>query len=462
MRNILISGVIASAMLLVGCGTTDDMPTQPNYDGSAELAGLQNYAALGNSLTAGYQSGAWGNPEHVAFSFPNLLAGQLGIADFDQVSMDNGGISFFSDGTVAGNMTIDFDAEGNPIIGYSAAEEALAIAGALFTGASSYVATDLSAPRNFGIPGITLMHSAGAPLSAYAAANPNALFYMNAENGNKTQLQLVAESDADFVTCWLGNNDVLGFVSSGGGAPLTDAALFQASLDGTLATLAGVDYLILLNIPAITSIPYVTYFNPVFNAMMDEMGAPVHAVYGMDDETGMVMPYFTDEGTGNYLLLSAMSAMMADPTLGASMETPLPDSMILDAAELEAAEAAAEDFNTRIADGVAAMNGARDNDVLLADANSFFTDIVANGYDVYGSHFTTEFVSGGIFSLDGVHPTSLGYGMVTNFVIDEMNAGWGFNIESYDLGTILGVTPGLGNNTPVVLPDYSKVSQLFQ
>lgn len=444
--------------LLLGCGTADDMPTQPNWDGAAQLSGFQHYAALGNSLTAGYQSGAWGNPDHVAHSFPAQIARQLGIEGFDQVSLTATGLGF-SGGLPVGNMTVDFAANGSPVLGYSTAAEANLAALAAGAGAGF----DYAAPRNFGIPGIALLHAVNVPLGTYAAGNPYANFYIDgATTAAKTQLQLAAESGADFCTMWLGNNDVLGYVTSGGTGSITDGAVFAGSYAAALAALSNVAHLVAINIPAVTDIPFVTYFNPVLVEMLAGMGYdPVVMV--TDDDLGSAVPVMLTPGSGNYVLLPAASAMAADPTLGSPMN-PLPDALVLDAAEAAAALDAVTAFNATIAAAVDAANDGRTGaPVLLVDMNAFFGELAANGYETQGETFTAEMVSGGMFSLDGVHPGNIGYAIVANRIIEEMNAGWDLNVAPVDLSTIYGVTPGFAAPVdPAQLPDFSTVVELFR
>ena len=52
---------------------------------------LSKYVAIGNSLTAGYQSGSL-VVDHQMYSYPNLIAQQLGITDFEQPTVSWPGI----------------------------------------------------------------------------------------------------------------------------------------------------------------------------------------------------------------------------------------------------------------------------------------------------------------------------------------------------------------------------------
>ena len=433
MKQYILSASLIAGLLLVSSCSEDDIPSSPNYAGDDVLAAFHDYAALGNSLTAGYQSGAWGNPDHIEYSFPAQLARHLGIEDFEQVSMLDTGVN--SSGT-GGNMILTFDAEGNPVLEDSELNPANL---AYLAGAQEGMS--FAAPRNFGIPGITLAYAVGAPLATYGAGNPYANCYVNETTGAMTQVELALASGADFMTVWLGNNDVLGYVTSGGNADITDQATFTFLVGQLTAGLADVEHVVMLNIPAVTSIPYVTYVTPIVRAQLEALELPA-AIYAYDDNmVPQVYPLATD--SNNYILLPAQTALSEDPTLGASAGNPLPEHLLLDSEELAAAEAAQQAFNQILAAAVEAANANRDTPILLADVATFFDDILSGGYAVGTHTLTPEFVTGGIFSLDGVHPNSLGYGCITAFLIERMNTGWDLNLEPYDVSTLLGLVGGL-------------------
>ena len=58
----------------------------------------------------------------------------------------------------------------------------------------------------------------------------------------------------------------------------------------------------------------------------------------------------------------------------------------------------------------------------LIDIHDFFKLIDQNGYTSDGVNFTSEYINGGIFSLDGIHPTSQGYGIIANKFIEKINS----------------------------------------
>jgi lysophospholipase L1-like esterase len=63
------------------------------------------------------------------------------------------------------------------------------------------------------------------------------------------------------------------------------------------------------------------------------------------------------------------------------------------------------------------------------------TDQLANGGIVYNGFTTTStFVTGGMFSLDGVHPSPRGYAIIANLFTDAINAKFNSNFKNVNVG----------------------------
>jgi hypothetical protein len=75
----------------------------------------------------------------------------------------------------------------------------------------------------------------------------------------------------------------------------------------------------------------------------------------------------------------------------------------------------------------------------LVDAHGIFQYIADSGLNLFGVNLTTRFL-GGIFSLDGVHPSNIGHGIATLFFIDALNQRYGANIAQLDGNTLLWLT----------------------
>jgi hypothetical protein len=75
--------------------------------------------------------------------------------------------------------------------------------------------------------------------------------------------------------------------------------------------------------------------------------------------------------------------------------------------------------------------------VIIVDIYGIFNDIRAHGYHVGGLTLTSTFVTGGIFSYDGVHPSTIGYTLITDEFVKALNAGGGVQIERPDFTSAL-------------------------
>jgi len=68
--------------------------------------------------------------------------------------------------------------------------------------------------------------------------------------------------------------------------------------------------------------------------------------------------------------------------------------------------------------------------VAKVDIAGLLATIAASGLSLGGHLYTSDFVTGGIFSLDGVHPNDLGYALMANTMIDAIDARFGCAIPN--------------------------------
>ncbi len=404
-------------LLLTAGSCRQTAPTGP----VAGLGGvvITKYVAIGNSLTAGFQSNALYASSQM-YSYPNLIAQQLLIAGaslgtFEQPLVSDPGTPNAVGGPAARLEILGF-AGALPVIGSRNVPPGIALNGAL------------SRPYdNLGIP--------SAPLLSFldtTNAFPGALgFFTNhvLRPGGvlpKSVFQQVVALQPDLITFWLGNNDVLGFATSGGVSPSspTDpgvfAALYALALDTLRSALPNARILV-GNIPDVTSIPFFTTVGPYLRSVGITQAWGIHA-------------------TGDTVLMSLQTnlpTLLAQEEFGAgkglARSNPLPNDVILDATEIATAQAAVTAFNNAIA-AAAVQNGA-----VLFDANALLKEVQQKGYSLAGEMYTAEYLLGGLFSLDGVHPSSRGYGIVANEMLRTMNAGFGMNIPFANVSEIPGI-----------------------
>ncbi len=180
-----LSTILAlGAVLIVAPACDDETLISPAPD--AEDALFERYVALGNSITAGFQSEGI-NRETQQESYAVLLAEQMGVP-FDAPLLNMPGCP--------APLT-------NPLTGErlgSAQPDGCALR-------STPVPLILN---NVAVPGAATLD----PLSNLEpGSNPNPLTTLLL--GGRTQLEAALDADPTFVSVWIGNNDVLGAAISG-------------------------------------------------------------------------------------------------------------------------------------------------------------------------------------------------------------------------------------------------------
>ena len=447
---------------------------QPNLEddpkSSAGQADFTRYIAVGNSLTAGFgDNGLY--REGQLNSYPNFLATQfrtVGGGDFVQplfTEAQSNGSGYLS--------LTGFTATGTPITSLVTTNRALrggTAAAPLFTKFTDPV-------NNLGVPGIR-MSDINTP--GYGSVQGNPYFERITPDATPLQTYLqrvqatVASIKPTFFTEWLGNNDVLGFATAGGAASsLTPTATFAANTALVLdaLTVDGAKGLV-ATIPDVTGIPFFTTVGPGFRATLAANNVPgVLALTGaapggpasanrkqiatadIRDAAGVGRQLFTltsapflpllGRPTGapwrsfvpraalpTYLAAYGIDTLQA---FGATAGNPIPSAFILDDVEQAQVLAATTAFNTALTSAASARN------LAVFDANVFFRSVANGGFITNGVGNTASFISGNIFSLDGVHPTPRGYAVLANEMIKAINAKYGSSVPGVDATVYRGV-----------------------
>ncbi len=414
-RLVYITGAITVAFLS-SCKPTIDLPKQ--VKGNVDFT---NYVAIGNSLTAGYEDGGLYLDGQIN-SYPNMIAGQLkavGGGPFVQplftAAQKNG----------SGYLQLTgFTTTGLPLL--DTVKTNLAIRGVSpLTGL--YLYTKYTDPvNNLGVPGIRMSDLVD---NTYGAKNPYLeRLEKDAEVGTVGYPQKVLEAKPTFFTSWLGNNDALQYALSGGTyPPLTPVSAYQAIYTGFIGQLVATGAKgVLGTIPNVTLIPYFntkTVANIIAAAQAG--GAKVNALY-IRTGTGSVRA----ATSADLIVLSVDSIGMSHPGAQAALGPkgfspyyPLNSNDVLDSAEVGLTEAAISGYNTAITQIAAA------NKLGLMDINELLHRVQAGNYIIDGIPLNLGYITGGVFSLDGVHLTPRGYAMVANQYIGAINAAYSTNIS---------------------------------
>lgn len=138
-------------------------------------------------------------------------------------------------------------------------------------------------------------------------------------------------------------------------------------------------------------------------------------------------------GAGDYVLLTTRSVIGTTVTGAPSLinkfgvSYPLQDQHILTADETLQVSVATDAFNITIK-SIADSKG-----LAFVDTKAIMEKLVNGGISSNGYTVTSAFVTGGAFSLDGVHPSPRGYALIANKFIEAINTTYGSNLKGVDL-----------------------------
>lgn len=108
---------------------------------------------------------------------------------------------------------------------------------------------------------------------------------------------------------------------------------------------------------------------------------------------------------------------------------PLPDRYVLLPSEVAEIAIATTAYNLTI------KTASETNNLALVDTESIMEQLgKPNGIVSDNYTMTSTFVTGGAFSLDGVHPSPRGYALIANKFIEAINLKYGSNIKTVNLG----------------------------
>lgn len=433
-----------AAFFVLGCEDRSDIVgVEQVVDGKSGNADLTRFVVIGNSLAAGYQSGALYQSAQI-YSFGNLLANQVNTK-FE--------MPLYSDPGSGGRLEI----------------QALTATGAVIIpnpGVGSTVNLTYPGPyNNLGVPGaltydVLFATNANDCASALFANTPNPFFNLVLRNSG-TQLNQALAKQPTFVILWIGNNDVLGFATSGGVSPSapTDVTSFTQLYGGISQQLAASGaQVVVANIPNVTTIPFLTTVGPIMAtsvpwSQLALLGVP-GLVYQKASAPGFGIADSVSLRNGGVLITlrgSSYASMLGDTTgqyylssiteippnvditkpFGFHPQNPWPNSLILDPDEINTALTTTASYNAVIQSVSNSFNFG------LVDINTLFNTIKSSGgYKVDGITFTITYVTGGLFSLDGVHPTNQGHAILANEFISVINSKYSAKIPRIDVSQI--------------------------
>ena len=277
--------------------------------------------------------------------------------------------------------------------------------------------------------------SISGALVANAIARESGSPYFNLVlQGHGTMLRQTIAQNPTFITIELGATEaVLPLVRGGDLSILFPVPAFRTLYQQLLDSLeAGAPEakLALANVAMVTRIPYATT-------------VPLDVPLPLGPQ-GAIVPIRLRDAAGPLpddalILLPAQTLIQQGYGVPGTGGPPLPDSLVITSAERAAIEDAVRGYNDVIALEAQARGAA------LVDEFGLFERLASQGVNVNGVHYTFRYVTGGLFSLDGIHPSALGSALLANQFLKDIDRAFGSRIPPVELGAV-------SNPYPLTIP----------
>ena len=396
-----------TTVAIAGCSSGSSNPLAAVQ--AAQMKNIGNFSNtvfLGDSLTAGYQSGSLLDTQQVHGWAP-LVAAQAKFNIVLPLIAPPGAPSVLQLDSL-GPPPVIMPAPGTTTGRDNPATQPtdLAVPGAFVNDIANTIPLANPAPGQQQINQLVL----GFPGLGYGQDFSQATFAINAQPTT--------------IFLWAGNNDALIAALTGTPTSMTPVADFTTQYTALITQLSSLApaHLVIANIPDVTLVPYL---QPAALVLAEYSAATQLPVATLSALFGIV--------PGDYVTLEDGFAEIS-AILAGTQKTPISDAGVLTAAEVVTVKAQVTAYNGVIAQQAKSVNAT------LVDINTLFTQVATSGITINGYTGSTGFL-GGVFSLDGIHPTDTGYAVIANTFIDTMNSSMGTKIPDVDLTPIAAADP---------------------
>ena len=410
-RRSVLSFAAVTCVTLALAGCSSNAPSATTAAAAAQAANAGNFSTtyfLGDSLTAGYQSGSLIDASQVNGWAP-LVAAQAKFA-------------------ITLPLIASPGAPNQLTLAHLATPTLLSTIGML-PGTTSGRDNFGAQPTDVAVPGALLNDALNTPpllnpTTGQQTLNQLVLGYPGFGYGVvRSQAQQAVAANPTTIFVWLGNNDALIADFYGSPSVMTPLATFTTQYQQLIGYLTANSnaHLVIANIPDVTAVAYMQQATTLLGFFSAQTGVPATALSAVLG----IQP-------GDLVSLPGLQQVPA--ILGGTAKGPIAATNILHAADVATVQANVAAFNKVIA-ASAASAGAT-----LVDINALFAKTTANGITANGVTGNTGFL-GGVFSLDGIHPTNTGYAVIANFFIDTMNAAFKSSIPDVNVSAVAVVDP---------------------
>jgi lysophospholipase L1-like esterase len=209
-----------------------------------------------------------------------------------------------------------------------------------------------------------------------------------------SQMEIAEAIKSPLVVCWIGSNDVLSAVLAFDhldASQMTPVEEFSADFSQLVQRLAKLtNRVVFANIPPVTQIGFLVDREDLIRFLGSDYGLP----------------------EGSYTTVITMLLIKLGLDDGSLLQDP---NYVLDASEIETIRTRIETFNQLIKERAASIG------MPVVDIYGMFEDAVENPPVFFGIPLSSRYL-GGMFSLDGVHPSNIGHAMIANAFIQAINS----------------------------------------
>lgn len=374
------------ALVWTGCDNEELLTPEPE---AGDI--FARYVAIGNSITAGYQSDGI-NANTQADSYANLVAQQMGTT-FNLPRLVPPGCpppltTFFPPERLGGENAPRCRLRSTPIP---------------------------TVVNNVAVPGAEVIDVLS---NTDAASNANSLttFIL----GGRTQIEAVREAQPTFVSAWIGNNDVLGAALAGNTDLITPMSDFESRYTDMLDDLDAMEDLeggVLIGVADVTFVPNLIpgafYWTLSQNPIVQQFLPDNFIVASNCEEARDLVPFA--------YVQQLIGQAEANPELDIALDCTA-STGVLTSDELETLQTTVAEYNNFIAQQADSRGYA------FVNPNDLFTEFEDQIPTTPDLQSDQPF--GPYFSLDGVHPSSLAHTLIASAVINAINTEYGTSIPN--------------------------------
>jgi len=401
-NRILFRGaLLLSAVAAVGCTDKTAKVLGPRLSDANSI--FQSYVALGNSITAGYQSAGISDSTQQR-SYAVRLGRDIMGTRFAYASLANPGCP-------------------PPLSNFLSQARYTPPGFPASTSSSCYLRSGTAAIlNNVAVPGATTFD----PDNPSTTLTPSANLLTQLILGGENQVQRAREASPTFATVWIGNNDVLAAAVAGmldptaGISPgVTPQATFQANYDKIITDLtAGNTNLkgVLIGVVNVANAPI------LFSGRVLQSPAFLGALSQATGKTVTADPTTCTATTNSLISFQIVAAIRAGthPTTIYCEKTPQPpvgDVFVLDSGELATLTTYIGNVNAYISGKAQAVGFA------YLDPNKALDSLKLKGeISPLGPNFAAPTAPFGKWiSLDGVHPSTCAHILIADYLVDAIN-----------------------------------------